>query len=250
MKEFKLCILLLFAAGQLFASSDSLYSSAVLLYEEGKYELALENWQDIVESGYESAELYYNMGNAAFRSNSTGYAALYYEKTLKLDPSHKDAANNLEFLSRYKSDAFEEVPEFFLRTWTSKAVRALPERVWSIMALAGFLFTLSFLLLYIFTRGLALKKTGFFVSLTGLIFTIFTLSSALASYREIVRPDSGIILSPSVIVKSTPSETGTELFILHEGTKVKVNEEVTGWHNIKIIDGREGWIKTENFGTI
>lgn len=250
MKEFKLSIILLFAAVQLFASNDSLYTRAVLLYEEGKYELALESWQNIVDSGYEAADLYYNMGNAAFRSNSTGYAALYYEKALKLDPSLRDADNNLEFLSRYISDSFEEVPEFFIRTWTSKAVRALPERVWSIMALAGFLFTLSFLLLYIFTRRHTLKKTSFFASLIGLIFTIFTLSSALSSYHEIIHPESGIILSPSVIVKSTPSETGTELFILHEGTKVKVNEEVTGWHNIKIIDGREGWIKTDDFGTI
>ncbi|MDX2429943.1 MAG: hypothetical protein QNK35_03355 [Bacteroides sp.] len=250
MKILKLSIILILSASQLFASTDSLYNRAVALYEEGKFEEALGHWNEIVGLGYESPELYYDMGNAAFRSNSIGYAALYYEKALKLDPSMHDAANNLDFLSRYTSDAFEEVPEFFIRTWISSAVNALPEHVWSIMALAGFLFTLIFLLLYIFTRGLALKKTGFFATLVGLIFTIFTLSSALTSYHEIIHPESGIILAPSVIVKSTPSETGTELFILHEGTRVKVNEEVTGWHNIRIIDGREGWIKTDDFGTI
>ena len=251
MKLLKLSIiLLLFGTSTLHASQDSLYMRAIGLYEEGKYEMALENWLQVVKSGYESPELYYNMGNAAFRSNSIGYAALYYEKALKLDPSMKDATHNLEFLSRYTSDTFEEVPEFFIRTWASKAVQALPERAWSIMALAGFLFTLTFLLLYIFTRELALKKTGFFSALAGLIFTIFTLSSAFASHHEIIHPESGIILSPSVIVKSTPSETGTELFILHEGTRVKVQEEVNGWHNIRIIDGREGWIRTDDFGTI
>ncbi len=250
MKLLKLCIILILSASQLSASSDSLYTRAVALYEEGKFELALESWQKVVESGYESPELYYNMGNAAFRSNSIGYSALYYEKALKLDPSMKDAAHNLEFLSRYKSDGFEEVPEFFIRSWISSAQHALPEHAWSIMALAGFLFTMAFLLLYIFTRGLALKKTGFFATLAGLLFTIFTLSSAFASHHAIIHPESGIILAPSVIVKSTPSETGTELFILHEGTRVKVNEEVTGWHNIRIIDGREGWIRTDDFGTI
>ena len=250
MKFLKLCIILILSTSHLFASSDSLYMRAIAFYEDGKFEAALESWQQIVESGFESPELYYNMGNAAFRSNSIGYAALYYEKTLKLDPSQGDAAHNLEFLSRYKSDGFEEVPEFFLRTWISKAVHALPEQTWSILALACFLFTLAFLLLYIFTRGLTLKKTGFFASLAGLIFTIFTLSSAIATHRVIIHPESGIILAPSVVVKSTPSETGTELFILHEGTRVKVNEEVTGWHNVKIIDGREGWIRTGDFGTI
>ncbi len=250
MKYLKLSIILFLSASPLFASSDSLFTQAVALYEKGEYEAALKSWQKIVESGHESPELYYNMGNAAFRSNSIGYAALYFEKTLKLDPAYSDATHNLEFLSRYKSDAFEEVPEFFIRTWVSAAVHALPERAWSIMALACFLFTLGFLLLYIFTRGLTLKKIGFFASLAGLIFTIFTLSSAVATHRVIVRPESGIILSPSVLVKSTPSETGTELFILHEGTRIKVNEEVTEWHNIRILDGREGWIRTDDFGTI
>ena len=116
MKEALLSIILIFAVGQLYASTDSLYQKSVELYEEGRYELALESWQQIVDSGFEAAELYYNMGNAAFRSNSIGYAALYYEKALKLDPTLRDAANNLEFLARYKSDAFEEVPEFFLRS--------------------------------------------------------------------------------------------------------------------------------------
>lgn len=250
MKLNLLSIILLLIGIQLFASTDSLYQGAVSLYEEGQYEAALESWHGVIESGFESPELYYNMGNAAFRSNSIGYAALYYEKALKLDPGMEDAENNLEFLSRYTSDAFEEVPEFFLSTWIKGAVSALPEQVWSLMALMGFIFTLTFLLFYIFTRGLALKKISFFASLAGLVFTIFTLSSALSSFREIKDPESGIIISPSVIVKSSPSETGTELFILHEGTKVKVNEEVTGWHNIRIIDGREGWIRTDDFGII
>ena len=154
MKILKLSIILILSASPLFASSDTLYNNGIGLYEDGQFEAALESWQGIIDGGFESPDLYYNMGNAAFRSNSIGYAALYYEKALKLDPTHGDAAFNLEFLSRYKSDAFEEVPEFFLRTWISKAVHAMPERTWSIMALAGFLFTLGFLLLYIFTRGL------------------------------------------------------------------------------------------------
>ena len=89
MKLQKLSLIMLLSASQVLASSDSLYIKALSLYEEGKFELALENWNHVLESGYEAAELYYNMGNAAFRSNSIGYAALYYEKALKLDPSHE-----------------------------------------------------------------------------------------------------------------------------------------------------------------
>jgi SH3-like domain-containing protein len=106
------------------------------------------------------------------------------------------------------------------------------------------------LLVYLFTHGLALKKSGFFTALVGLIFFLFTLSSAIAQHHNIIQPEQGIILSPSVTVRSTPSESGTELFILHEGTKVRVNEEVTGWQNIRIIDGREGWIRSNDFELI
>ena len=79
---------------------------------------------------------------------------------------------------------------------------------------------------------------------------VITFSSALSTHRNIINPDTGIILAPSVVVHSSPSESGTELFILHEGTKIKVNEEVSGWRNIKVIDGREGWIMAGDFESI
>ncbi|MEN8156608.1 MAG: SH3 domain-containing protein [Bacteroidota bacterium] len=243
-------ILLLVGFSQLFAATDSLYSKAGDLYELEEYENALTLYREIVTSGYEAADLYYNMGNAAFRSNSIGYSVLYYEKALKLDPVHHDAAHNLAYLSRYRVDAFEEVPEFFIRTWISAAVHALPERTWSILALFSFVLTLVWVLLYLYTKRMALKKTGFFAALMGLILFIFTLSSAIAGHRSIIHPDSAIIISPSVVVRSTPSESGNELFILHEGTKIRVNEEVTGWQNIRIIDGREGWIPAGDFENI
>ena len=250
MKYLQVSILMIVGFSQVFAGSDSLYRQANDLYENGKFESALSVYSEIVASGFEAADLYYNMGNAAFRSNNIGHSILYYEKTLKLDPSHQDAAHNLDYVSRYKVDAFEEVPELFIRTWILAAVHALPEHTWSIMALLGFILTLVCLLLYIFTKGLALKKTGFFAALLGLLLFIFTLSAALAQHQNTVRPDFGIIISPSVVVKSTPSESGTELFILHEGTRVRVNEQVTGWHNIRIIDGREGWVRSGDFENI
>lgn len=247
MKIAKLGILLILVTSHLQAVSDTLFQHANNLYQEGEFEAALNEYREILKSGYEASDLYYNMGNAAFRSNSIGRSILYYEKALKLDPSHSDAAHNLEFVSRYRVDAFEEVPELFLRTWISAAVRALPESTWSIMALLSFGLTLGFILVYLFAKGIGLKKGAFFAALLGMIFFIFTLLSGISQHRRIIEPEYGIILSPSVVVKSTPSETGNELFILHEGTKVTVSEQVTGWHNIRIIDGREGWIRSEDF---
>jgi tetratricopeptide (TPR) repeat protein len=233
-----------------FATTDSLYLKAVTLYDSGAYEESLDAYRAIVDSGFEAAGLYYNMGNAAFRSNNIGHAVLYYEKALKLDPSYEDAAHNLEYINRYRVDTFDKVPEFFLKTWISVAVKALPEKTWSILALLTFVLMLASLLLYLFIKGLGLKKTGFFTAILALIFFIFTLSAALSQHKRTVYPEYGIIVSPSVVVRSTPSETGNELFILHEGTRVRVNEEVTGWHNIRIIDGREGWVRSPDFELI
>jgi len=229
---------------------DSLYHIANSLYQQGQYEPALEQYNTLILSGKESADLYYNMGNAAYRSNSIGHAILYYEKALKLEPAHEDAIHNLDFVSRYRLDTFEEVPVLFLGAWINGFVQLFPEQSWSILAMAFFIIILTGLLVFLFSRRMVLKKSGFISGLVALILFVITLSSAISRHRDIVNPDSGIILAPSVVVRSSPSASGTELFILHEGTKIKVNEEVSGWQNVKLIDGREGWILLDDFESI
>ena len=250
MKRACLILLMSMLFGVVSASPDSLFLEANGLYQNGKYELALEQYRQVLEFGLESSDLYYNMGNAAYRSNSIGYAILYYEKALKLDPSHEDASNNLEFASRYRVDTFEEVPELFISTWMRVFLLRFSERTWSLVSLVLFILVTFAILIFIFSRRLVLKKIGFFTALIGIIWFIATFSAAIARNKSIIHPDDAIILVPSVVVRSSPSDTGTELFILHEGTKVKVNEGVTGWQNIRVIDGREGWISSSNFESI
>ena len=229
---------------------DSLFNAANQLYENEAYEAALEAYHAVILAGKESAALYYNMGNAAFRSNSIGHAVLYYEKALKLDPSHEDAAHNLDFVSRYRTDAFEEVPVLFLSAWLSAFVQLFPEHIWSILAMIFFVVILSGAILYLYSRSVFVKKVGFISALAALLLFAVSLSSAIGRHRDIVDPDTGIILAPSVVVRSSPSDSGTELFILHEGTKIHVNEEVGTWQNIRLVDGREGWILKDDFQTI
>ncbi len=117
MKRLILCIILGGSlAGNLLMvkSNDTLFHRGNALYEAGKYEEALGVYYQLIQEKQESADLYYNMGNAAYRSNSIGYAILYYEKALKLEPTHDDAGNNLEFVSQYRLDAFEQVPQLFV----------------------------------------------------------------------------------------------------------------------------------------
>ena len=229
---------------------DSLFLNANELYQQGQYEPALEAYNAAILGGFESADLYYNMGNAAYRSNSIGHAILYYEKALKLEPAHEDAIHNLDFVSRYRLDTFEEVPNLFIGEWISWFVQLCPEQTWSILALIFFIIVLAGLLIFLFARQIGLKKAGFISGMVTLVLFLITFSSARARHRDIVNPDAGIILAPSVVVRSSPSTSGTELFILHEGTKIQINEEVSGWQNIKVIDGREGWITARDFESI
>jgi len=251
MKRLILCLCILCSVSLLSATNvDSLFHAGNSLYEEGKYEEALGIYYQVIEQNKESADLYYNMGNAAYRSNSIGYAILYYEKALKLEPTHEDAANNLEFVSQYRLDAFEEVPRLFIGTWVNAFVHMLPERIWSFLAMFLFFVILTGTLVYLFANRIALKKAGFVSALAGLLLFVLAISAAATRHREVIRPDTGVILAPSVVVRSSPSESGTELFILHEGTKVDISEEVGGWQNIRVIDGREGWILADDFDSI
>jgi hypothetical protein len=229
---------------------DSLFLAANNLYEKGDYEPALEAYHAIILNGFESADLYYNMGNAAYRSNSIGHAILYYEKAIKLDPSHEDAIHNLDYVSRYRQDTFEGVPELFFRSWIKGFIQMMPEKTWSILSLILFMVILAGLVVYLFSRHMAVKKFGFITGIVAVVLFVIALSSSISRYRKMIHPDSGIVLVPSVVVRSSPSESGTELFVLHEGTKIKVSEKVDGWQNIKVKDGREGWIMTSDFATI
>ena len=250
MKKVILFLCLSWGATELFATADSLFQAANQLYQDGNYEEALNSYREIIGEGFESADLYYNMGNAAFRSNNIGYSILYYEKAVKLDPANDDARNNLEFVSRYRVDTFDQVPELFIRTWIRSLVNVFSEKTWGILSILLFIMILMSLLIYLFSHRLGFKKAGFFTALIALVLFVVTFSSALSRHRNIVNPEAGVITVPSVTVRSSPSESGTELFVLHEGTEVKVNEEVAGWRNIRVVDGREGWIASGDFESI
>lgn len=247
-----LTFILFFSLTLLHAANqpDSLYTTAGEAYTEGLFEQALLDYQAILDSGRESADLYYNMGNAAFRSNKLGYAVLYYKKALKMDPSHEEAGKNLEYVSHYLEDQLEQVPELFIRTWIRAVYQLFSLHTWSYLALVFFALILAGSLAYVFSGRLGLKKAGFFTGLIALLFFSLSLTAAIQRNEEIKNPSSAVIVSPSVVVKSSPSTTGTDLFILHEGTDVRLNDKVGEWTEVRISDGRVGWIPEKSVAVV
>ncbi len=221
---------------------DTLFRRANDYYQHGNFEEAVSLYLKIDSLGYRSAALYYNTGNAFFRSNKLGKARLYYEKAALLSPNDDDISNNLSFTESLLSDRFDEVPDLFFMRWYKSVVSLFHPGTWSLFSIVLFLLAMSGFLVYIFIRKDRFRRTGFYTGIFLFIFSMLCLWFAYQRDRQINHPGTAIIMSPSITVKSAPRESGKDLFVLHEGTKVHVDNDLNGWNEIRISDGRKGWI--------
>ena len=240
-------LLLLVPAMHLGAQpADSLWNKGVEAYSQGDYELASASWNAIAESGMESVELYYNLGNACFKDGNLSRAILWWERARKLDPSDRDVRHNLEFAEAQTQDRIDSVPEFFLRTWLRKASYLMRSNVWAVLSLLLFALALAMLLLFLLGSRTALRRTGFFTAIAAFLLCLACFGFAAGQKREAQSRDGAIVMQPVASVKSAPSEdSATSLFVLHEGTKVKIVDTVSGYTLVELADGRQGWISTK-----
>jgi hypothetical protein len=245
-----LIALLIITGVTLTASPDSLYNKANRLYQEGKYESAIEAYDSVIASGFESSTLYYNLGNAFFRSNKLGKARLYYEKALKLNPSDEDAQSNLSYLQGLLADRFEEVPMIFFKKWIKTFVVSFSSDQWAFLSMFSFILSVLAITVYLLFRNIALRKSGFYGSILFFIISISTFVASRKQQHIMIVPDTAVVTELSVNAKSAPRETGTGLFILHEGAKVWLEDNTGGWQEIRLSDGRKGWVPQESIEAI
>lgn len=227
-----------------------LWNKAVNNYEEGNWEESLKSFLKIEDAGLVSNELYTNIGNAYFKSGNLPYSILYYERALKMDPSDKDAAYNKEIATGMTQDRIDPVPEFILTVWTRNLCYIFDSDAWAYTFLIFLALTIACVLLFVLGNSLC-KKIGFFTGIFTILAATIALSFSIWQRNERMEADSAILVSPVVSVKSAPtSESATNLFILHEGTKVEIIDEVGGWRNIQLADGRQGWIESSDMEII
>jgi tetratricopeptide (TPR) repeat protein len=232
------------------ADNDSLYYTANKFYQEGKYEEAIATYDSIINAGFESANLYYNLGNSFFRSNKLGKARLYYEKALKLEPADEDSRANLRYLNELLSDRFEEVPVIFYKTWIKSVLLSLSSNQWAYCSMFSFILAVLSIVIYLLLQQRFLRITGFYSSIVFLILSLSTLTASWKQHKLIQNPETAVVTELSVNVKSAPRETGNGLFILHEGAKVWLEDKTGGWQEIRLSDGRTGWVPEESLETI
>ena len=234
------------AQAQEDAYVDSLWNAANAAYAEGQWDAAVSGYEMISDMGLESAALYCNTGNAYAKSGNVPLAILYYERALKVDPSYEDAAYNLQLMNNRIQDRIDPVPEFFLKKWMKDISYLMDSDAWAIVALVLLGLTLAMFLLFLLAPSVAGRRTGFFTGLVLLVFMCFALGFSVSQKKASMSADKAIVTRPVVSVKSSPSaEASKDLFILHEGTKVTVLDQVGAWNNISLADGRQGWLPAD-----
>ena len=230
---------------------DSLFNAANAAYTEGVWSEAVQAYSAIENLGLESPALYCNLGNAWFKNGDVSKAILYYERALKLDPSYDDARYNMTVASDFVQDRIEPVPEFILKTWVRNLCYALDSDAWAVSGLVFFAVAVAALLLFLLSGSLVWRRTGFFSAVVFFLLSLSAVSFSFWQRSDYSRKDGAIIMAPVVSVRSSPSsEASTDLFILHEGTKVQILDEVGDWRNIELADGRQGWMKSADMEII
>ena len=230
---------------------DSLWNAANQAYIEGRWSDAVVDYNIISEAGMESASLYCNTGDAYYKDGNVPMAILYYERALKLDPSYEDARFNLELLNYSIQDRIDPVPEFILKTLARKVCYLADSDSWAVLFLVFLAVTLFLAIVFIRGAHASWRRVGFFGGIVTLLVAVMCLSFSIWQKQDYMKADEAIVMRPVTSVKSSPSgEASTDLFILHEGTKVRLIDRVGTWSNIELADGRQGWMLSSDFEII
>ena len=219
-------------------------------YQQEQYQQAAQIYEQLLKRG-ESADLYYNLGNAYYRMEDITHAVLAYERALLLSPGDADVRFNLQMARSKTIDKIVPESEMFFVTWYRSLVRLMSVDAWARTAIVALLSAMLLILVYLFAQRIWLRKVGFF---GGVLFFVVFLAANIFGFQlqqSLLHRTGAIIIRSAVPVKSTPSQNGTDLFILHEGTRVNIiDDTMKGWREIRVADGKSGWVEVKEIEVI
>ena len=240
----KLSLILVFLISFNLYGNDSLFLSANSDYANQEYNAAIKKYNLILSSNLESPELYYNLANSFFKINEIHQAIYYYEKALKIKPDFDDAKENLEICNLQLIDKIEEIPELMITSLYNNIINFLSLKNWIYLTLIFI-----WVSLIIFSYNSFVKKNKKSV-LYLVIFSFLLFFITTKKYNQNINVKEAIIYSSVINVMSAPSEQSTNLFSLHIGTKVRIEDQIENWVNIRIANGKKGWVLIENLKEI
>ena len=226
--------------------ADSTYSVATKAmadsaYTSGDYTTAIALYEQILQTG-ESSVLYYNLGNAYYRQDEFGQAILNYERALRLKPNFRDAQENLDLANSKIEDEIKALPELFIVTWARNITTWFSHTGWRIVILCLLALLGAAVAIFVLSRDYLWRKGALIggIAVTGLL--LIAIACSIATGVRQNSHNKAIVTSPLVVVKSSPESNSVDKLILHEGTKVDVEETLGDWHKIHIADGNTGWL--------
>lgn len=230
-----------------FAGNDSqtaLFQQANAAYESGDYQHAVELYNSIVDNGFDGWELRYNMGNAYYRLDEIGHSILNYERALRLAPGKKVIKDNLALARSHTTDNIEELPKLFLWEWAQSVSQMFTLNGWLIIIALLFLLGCAALGVFLISTEYKTRKTALIVNMVLILLIVFSAAGATISSINASKDNEAIITEPLVVVKGSPDFKGVDKFVLHEGTKLTINDIQDDWWQIEIADGKSGWINS------
>lgn len=219
-------------------------------YAKGNYQQAIKDYQEILKAGV-SSEIYYNLGNAYYRTDNITQALLAYERALQLSPGDNDIRFNLQYARSKTIDKITPETEMFFVTWYNSLVNFTSVDRWANTAIVSIVMALLLILVFLFAPQMWARKSGFYGSAVFLLLFAFANLFAFQQKHELETKQGAIVIAPTVNVKKTPAASGTDVFVIHEGTRVDITDRgMKQWRGVKLADGREGWLKTSQIEEI
>lgn len=212
-------------------------------YREGAYDKAIEEYKKLVDEGYVGTSLFYNLGNANYRIGKIGYAILYYEKALDLSPSDEDVKHNLNFAHLSTVDRIQPLPRFFLFDWWEALLGLFSDNGWAYVVFVFYLLVILLAGAYSYSKSVKQQKIFFFSGIAGVFLLSFSISLLVIKVKREATLKSGVIIEQVVTVKFSPDPQSTDAFVIHEGLKVNLEDQLDKWIKIRLADGKVGWVE-------
>ncbi len=239
----------LFSFSALIAQNEAI-TKANDLYKKADYQGAAMLYEDVATRYGVSAELYYNIGNAYYKAGEVGRSILNYERALRLSPTYDDVKANLELAQTKVVDNIVQVPPFFVKRWVNSLIKLLGVDQWYLISIIVFVITLLAFLYFVFGNNLIIRRFSFYGAFILLVLTFITSVFGLVRRSELTNHNQAIIMVGTVVAKSSPDKSGTDLFQLHEGTKVQIKSNLDQWTEIVVGNGNIGWLETKTIEKI
>lgn len=232
------------------ATPEDLIARASIAYDQGSFQQSISDYETLLSVYGSSSDLYYNLANAYFKDKNYAKAILNYERCLLYDPSNGDAKANLELAKLNCVDKIETIQPVIFKTWSDSISNLMSCNTWTNLSIIFFLVFAICTFAYFFMKKVTIRKIGFYSAIVSIILCFICNIYANQQQNKINNRDYAIVINPSVTVKSSPADSGTQLFTVHEGLKVKVRSTLSDWSEVELSDGNVGWLPTSTIEKI